>query len=544
MGSPSLAIGWQMVAANRRGLALSLAGVGALGLVFRVLPPTWLTGSVVRLSMVGLTMLFFYMMSVATFSNLKLGEAVSIQRYPSRMFVLPISSFTLVFWPMLYGVVGVSALWFLSVGWVYQPVGVELWYGLPGLMLAATVTFFQAVAWSPFGGPMVRVVAGSLLGLAPVSLVVWGSLAGWDDRVIAAILGAFITLSFFSGWLGVSMDRAGEGVDGRALVRGAENLLWRRIWRSHRLFASPAQAQLWFVWRRKGLPIPALVFLGVSILIFVQGLGVRGGESPDPPALLILLGFPFWMTMLLGPSLAKKRFWGTEYGLTDHMAARPMGTSELYIALLRTATRAMVVTWLLVAGLLVIGIPWSGFGELASEWWALLVGSGTAMAVVLRTGGIPLGAFAVALSLMLSNLTVGLLGRIELVVAVLVAKMILLMAMLAWAPEFFSYLLSHRDLLELLPWLLGGLLVGKLALTGLGFYLSHGQGLFHLELFAVLVVLWAVASASLIALSVRLLPALLPGSVKLSMGIACTLVIPLAQPLFGPLALARDRHRA
>ena len=94
-----------------------------------------------------------YFMNILLFAN-SVGSMAST--YPRRMYSLPVSSRTLVAWPMLYGGGVVALLWVAGACLVYRPSGFQTPILLPALGLAATLVWLQAFAWSPIGNPLLK----------------------------------------------------------------------------------------------------------------------------------------------------------------------------------------------------------------------------------------------------------------------------------------------------------------------------------------------------------------------------------------------------
>ena len=82
------------------------------------------------------------------------------------MFILPVRTRTLVFWPMASGCLTVAVVWLINACLVFRAAGIAapLWW--PAATLATLLAAFQALSWTPFAQ---RWLHG---GLAPAKRIV------------------------------------------------------------------------------------------------------------------------------------------------------------------------------------------------------------------------------------------------------------------------------------------------------------------------------------------------------------------------------------
>ena len=149
MHSPALAIAWQLWTRHRSGIVIALVSLVAMLAASPLLP---LTARMIASSIV-LILVIAYFMNILLFVN-SIGSVDST--YPRRMYSLPVSSGTLVGWPMLYGGGVVALLWVAAACLVYRPSGFQTPILLPALWLAATLVWLQAFTWSPISNPLLK----------------------------------------------------------------------------------------------------------------------------------------------------------------------------------------------------------------------------------------------------------------------------------------------------------------------------------------------------------------------------------------------------
>src|SRR5207245_2040999 len=101
----------------------------------------------------------------------EIGEAQLEARtagFPARLFILPVTTPTLVLWPMLQATAAVAVTWVGWVGTVLWPAGLDLPLGWPAVLSAVVLAWFQALVWWPFPVRFLRLVV-----IALVVTLVW-----------------------------------------------------------------------------------------------------------------------------------------------------------------------------------------------------------------------------------------------------------------------------------------------------------------------------------------------------------------------------------
>ncbi len=173
MRTPALAMAWGIWTAHRWGFVACMATLMALAATYPLVFSQTREPAVVILSILPLLGVFAYVLNALLFS----GEPGSlVAGYPRAMLVLPVRTRTLVFWPMLYGSLGVVLLWLFTAVLVYGPSGDSAPLLLPCLALAALMAWIHALAWLPIPNYLLRLlvilVAVLALGFLPYWLMV------------------------------------------------------------------------------------------------------------------------------------------------------------------------------------------------------------------------------------------------------------------------------------------------------------------------------------------------------------------------------------
>ena len=293
------------------------------------------------------------LLNVLIFSPTDLGAKGSA--YPAHMLVLPLRTRALVGWPMLYGVVSQVVLWELLAGLVLIPGGFHAPLVWPAIILAAVTVWVQALAWSPFPSPYVRVPILVLAIVPIVALWIWVGYNNGSTVVFASAIAGTLVLMLVAygvGLLGLSRTRAGNEWDlFRYLAECRTMLLQNRAAgpiKIRRPFRSANAAQLWYERRRNALFMPAMLgFCSMFVLALLISMmrepgnnpGVMIGSiqvSPSVIALGLLLFLPILCSTMTSQNIAKFDLWGkTE--MTPFFAARPISTTQLVRNKMKTA---------------------------------------------------------------------------------------------------------------------------------------------------------------------------------------------------------------
>jgi hypothetical protein len=553
--TPSLALAWQLWGRHRRGLIAALACWLLFALLAAVLRGK-AQEAVVQLGALAASMTLIYLLTVFAygFDGLPLEAAQS--SFPARQFTLPVRTASLVAWPMVSGGAAVVLAWVAWAGLVLRPCGVDVPLGWPALMLAAVLTWLQALLWTPFGLPWVRLPLGLAVPTGVVVLAVGGSTAGVPEAALVAVLAALLPPAYFVARAGVARTRRGDVPEWWAGAAPRPRADSARA-AGRRPFRSPGGAQLWYEWRCHGLAFPLLL---AGMLLLLTGpavlLGRLGDAAVDAdlfPYLApfsretrivavtfnALLWLPPCLAGLLGGGLGST---GPQFRMTSFLATRPQTGTALVTAKLRMAAlstlAAACVTLLTAVGWLLL----TGVGPDVAGWWRQV----EAMPYAAPAWLIALLGLAGLLGLtwlhLCKGLVIGLSGRPRAYVALasvlgvgLVVALSLLGPRLAHHPEYFEALRA------LLPWVMGlAALLKLLAVGGVAAALRR-RGLWAGRTVATVMGVWLGTAGCLLALFLVLVPAGLVAWYVRPVGVV--LALPLARILAAPLALEWNRHR-
>ena len=555
MRTPAAALAWQLWGRHRWGLGLALACWLLLALLVAVLPASAHEPLAALAGAVLLPPTLFYVVVVFAYGEDGRPIEGAPSSFPPRQFTLPVPTAALVAWPLLSGTAAAALAWLLCAGFVLRPCGADVPLVWPALLLAATLAWLQAILWSPFPLPLIRLPVAVVV---PIGLVVFGTVGsthGLREPVLAAVFAALLPPAYLAAWAGVSRARHGDTPEwalrpatGRAAARAP----------ARPPFASPAQAQLWCEWRLHGLGLPLLLLglylplTGLALLLTRIGdAAVDGGVSPflvpfsreTRVTVLVfhpLLDMPPLFAAVLGVGLGST---GPRFRTSAFLLTRPLTSAALVTAKLRLAAR----TTLAAAGVtLLTALGWlllTGIGPDVAGWWRQV----EEMPYPVPAWVLALLALAGLLGLtwlqLAKGLVFGLSGRAWLQPIPFVGLGLLLPALafgswLAHHPEYDDTLRTAR---ALLPWAMGLAVLLKLSAVGSAGYAAVRRGLWERGSLAAVAGVWLVtAGCLLVVLSSLIPPGTLPRGV-IPLGVV--LLLPLARILAAPLALEWNRHR-
>jgi hypothetical protein len=173
--------------------------------------------------------------------------------FPPRLWHLPMRTWQLVGWPMLWGSSLVCGMWLVLAAGVLRPCGypVPLWW--PGLLLAVNLTWLQTLLWTPFPLPWLRpVVLIPIVTAVSVSPAFLFLTLGAPETLVCGLLAVLILVAYGIALAGVSRARHGRVRQWEWPVRIPATCLRAD-------FGSPARAQRWYEWRRCGWAFPLMV---------------------------------------------------------------------------------------------------------------------------------------------------------------------------------------------------------------------------------------------------------------------------------------------
>ncbi len=557
--SPPLAFGWHVWTRHRLGLSLCAGYWLLLAIATRTLPIRSLPTNIIALLILmpcggafGYLMLVF---SVGRDARLERRES----GFPGRLWTLPLRTWSLVGWPMLWGTTVLALAWLtLPWGMASPDFDFTLLIWMPALMLAVTLAWLQALVWSPFPLPGLRLlVLGPTISAAAVGPEVL--IVGFP--LLAAIgyglLAVQLPLAYGVAVYGVSRARRGD-VPQWNWPGGPALLRWTSATTVGRPFVSPARAQLWFEWRRKGHIFPILL-AGVCATWFPMmpwiadalDNSARNGVHFVPASLLDEVG-SLWLAlaavlvvpilMFSSSGLDMGRLPGRDptQSLSSFPATRPVSTARLILAKFEMAALSTLAGW----GVLLLAVfVWFVLGGKATEMAAAFDAScqrhppgpfwcGLALFVV--------GAGVLTWLQMVQGLWLGLL-RNRWMIGWALFSMCGLTALLAFGIWLANAPQHRQTAADVLPWLTGGVVVVKSLLAAWSVGALKRRGLLPPIVLWGTLAAWIVLASGLFGVLTWLLP---DGRTSLSaivLGIA--LLVPLTRLALAPLALDWNRHR-
>jgi hypothetical protein len=465
---------------------------------------------------------------------------------------LPLPTYALVGWPMLWGSALLALAWLTLVWGVLRPAlgphGIDLPLWWPALTLAVALAWLQAIAWTPFPLPWLRAVVlipliSPLASFAPLVEAFDISPMIRDGLLVALLLAAYGVAV-----VGVARARRGDGPYWTWPGWSAW-LRWTSKERARLPFASPLRAQVWFEWRRVGVGFPVMIFACSLIWIpliptmarFIDDAH-RAGLVLRPPFLLRELG-SLWLVisdvLIFAPFLASVcslemgKLPGRErsLALSSFLATRPVSAWSFVRAKFEAAALSTLAGWAVAtAGILL----WTALGghaaELAESFAALRQrhpGSALWIGLVLLVGG----SVVLTWLQMVQGLWIGLIGssRQKVITTIVFAVILGLVFLSQWlvnSPQHW------QRFFDLLPWLAGAMLALKILLVFRISRILVRRGLVAADVVHGTLAVWGLAAAGLFGLLYWLLPGERVSALELVLGIG--LALPLTRLLLAP----------
>jgi hypothetical protein len=442
---------------------------------------------------------------------------------------------------MLYGTATMAILWAATRLFTLWPPGVRVPTFWPALLAAVLLAWTQALTWMPYPLPGFRVLA-TVLWLGVIDTVVLIAL----DRearewVMVVILAPHIPLAYLTARVAVARARRSEAPDWGGLFTRL-GPTGRTAEASRATFASAAEAQTWFEWRRHGKVLPALVAMVLPFELAALVLLTRLSPSLVYEILLGILFTPPLLAAFAVTTLRRTESPGRDaYGLTPFVATRPLTGAALFAAKLRMTIRSTLAAWLLVGIAIPLGLWLSGAWPLVNERAGRLIDViGPA-----RAFGIALLAVAALVSStwkqLVQGLYLGLTGREWIVKS---SVFLALMLLFILGPVALGYLENERLralVWSALPWVAAVLVAIKISAAGWIATRLFSSRLVSERTLVAGAVGWLVTVLGLYGLLAWFFAA--PIIPRHLFGLIAILMVPLARVSAAPLALAWNRHR-
>ncbi len=394
MRSIPLAMTWETFQRGRWGLLLGALGANALPMMLLAalrheggVEPADPSLIVMQVTLVQINMFAF-------------GAAIfSAQGAPSRLYAYPIRTEAIVAWHMLLAMALIALEVVVSTTVLNLLFDQEWPLWGPALFSAAALVAILAVcwltdkaAWLPWSIGLV----GAVLGLWFKSRYgpmfsqpthVWSAITPSEVATLLAVVG----LSYWVAIIGVGRSRCGEQLGSLGIVAWLGRAFDQEM-EVGPPFLSPAQAQFWFEWRKKGWAMPGSTLFCLILMLCVWLLFVRNPK--DVVEMLVVSGGVLSILGLIsglimgntGPS-------DSNLEMGSFLGTRPMTSVDLSRTILKVAAGSVLIAWLIwgVAFLILSGILLATqsmpqpFFPSGVQWWyvpATLLGSWTVLALV------------------------------------------------------------------------------------------------------------------------------------------------------------------
>jgi hypothetical protein len=296
--------------------------------------------------------------------------------FPLRLFLLPVSTPAL-FWRFFLG--GQLAMVISWAAWMYlvrlpHMEGFNKYQNGFGWMMY--MALMQGVVWSMAGWPNLRmlVIVAISFGFMIVPQEHFYGSDFLHSPVCLALLGA---LGMLLGWIGLERMRQGQW-QGWSWDQIVAKFWTRGAMKGPKKFSSPAEAQLWFEWRRNSRRMclyTALVALTPVVLLILARVFLFHNRPVDSASLcgfvLCLLALPLFLQFcFLMP--------GNNSDL-QFMLGRPLTNGQLMMATLKSSGISTVASFGIVA-IAIAGVACLGhisqanvFRKLQPQYWLAII---------------------------------------------------------------------------------------------------------------------------------------------------------------------------
>ena len=346
MRSIPLAMMWEMLQRGRWGLLLGMLGANLMPVLLLAalgheggFDPEDHSLTVMHVVLVQMNMFAF-------------GAAIcSAQGTPSRLYAYPIRTESLVAWHMLLAMALVALGMSVSTAMLNAVFGLHLPLWGPALFSAAALVAIQATLWLTEKSAWLlfaMTLVGGGLGLWLKSR--FGPMFSQPTRLWlevtpseVAFLLVVVALSYWVAIIGVARNRCGEPLGSIGVVAWLERVFDLEF-DAELSFSTPAQAQFWFEWRKKGWAMP-----GTTVFCMTLGLGVWLIFIRNPEDLV--KGFVVGGGLLSAIGMIGGMIFGNT-GPTDQnfemghfLGTRPMSTVDMSRTILKAAALSVLIAW-------------------------------------------------------------------------------------------------------------------------------------------------------------------------------------------------------
>ena len=440
--------------------------------------------------------------------------------FPARLFTLPVSTPFLFWWLFLSGMTAVVVLYCGWVYWVPQP-QVDIFHTYRNCFGWMTLlALAQGIVWALAAWPTLRMVV-----LMALLFCFLGSPAQREFFESPYVLPPLFLLGMALAAAGLQKTRHGQW-QGWAWPGPFAGWVGREEMRGPKRFTSPAQAQLWFEWRRFARRL-SFYAAGLALVPVAFHLVVRFVAGWGPMQPYTVLGFGIFLLFILP-------------ALHFCFAVAPPQTDLPFVMNRPLSNGGMMTAALKAAG---IGALVSGVAVLAALWVLQWLGvfppeDDVASALTQHRMIIVLGLMILSWRLIAVSLGFTWSGKQWL------AKMPVWLMITAYLGGMILAMISQDDATwesfwRLVPGPLVCLVAAKFLLAFLAFRVSLKRGLLAPSALRAYLAVWALLAAALLVAAAILFHDR-PGFLCLSLSVI--LLTPLARIGFCPTALGWNRH--
>jgi len=279
---------------------------------------------------------------------------------PSRLFALPVTNATLVAWHLvpsmvlmvLHSLASTAVLNALfDLDW---PLWGPAFVGAVGYAaVAAALWLTERTGWILVGLTFVATVLGLWLksrygGAFSQPSHQWREVTPLDAVTLLA-MGA---IAWSVAVLGVARSRRSDPLPAFGIVAWIQRLLDPAP-RLGRPFRSPAEAQLWFEWRKKGWAMPIIV--AFSMLIGLAGWLVFSRNGTELLTAFYIAGvlMSVW-ALVIALIMGNCGRDDGHYEIASFLSTRPIATTDLAHIIVKTAGQSLLVSWILWAAVFLV----------------------------------------------------------------------------------------------------------------------------------------------------------------------------------------------
>jgi hypothetical protein len=313
--------------------------------------------------------MFIMQIIMMQFNMMAFGAALASGNWKlSRLYAYPISNAALVAWRLLPGMLAIAVetvAWTAAINAIFH-LNWPLWG--PAMFAAVALACVSAAGWVAERSRWIfftLTVAGIVLGFwfkSRFGEMFFDPLHQWAEfaPIEFFTLLAFAGVAYWIAVIGVARNRRGEPPFSLGVIAWFDRL-FDRTPAPRPAFRNPADAQFWFECRNLwAMPVAALAILLAFLSIFL-GAWLLGGPAAQELVEALWVGSRIMLGVAaLGGLVIGNVGGANDLKLGSFLATRPMTTTAMTRALLRTAASSLLLAWAIWAAavVLVYGVFW------------------------------------------------------------------------------------------------------------------------------------------------------------------------------------------